>query len=160
MLHYLRKPTCLVGFEVSKLKLSTKGRYGIKAMVDLAVEYNNCCLSTSALAAQQSISEDYLERILGSLRKAGLIKATRGAQGGYTLTRAPSKINVGDILRALEGTTDLISCVSSRSVSCNNACSCSARPLWLKLQSRINDVLDTISLQDMADDYLLQMRRN
>lgn len=129
-------------------------------MVDLAVEYDNCYLSTSTLAAQQNISEYYLERILGSLKKAGLIRATRGVQGGYTLTRPPAQINVGDILRALEGTTDLISCVSSSKVSCDNACNCSARPLWLKLQSRINDVLNTTSLQDMTDDYLLQMRRN
>lgn len=141
------------------MKLSTKGRYGIKAMVDLAVNYNAGCLSTSMLAAQQSISEDYLERILSSLKKAGLISATRGAQGGYVLSREPSSINVGEILRALEGTTDIVGCVSSTKVSCNNACSCSARPLWLKLQSRINDVLDTTSLQDMADDYTTQMRR-
>ena len=141
------------------MKLSTRGRYGIKAMVDLAVEYGNGNVSTASLAAQQGISEAYLEQLVASLKKAGLVLSARGAAGGYTLSRAPEQIQVGEILRALEGSTDLISCVGVEKVSCGNACSCSARPLWLKLQSKINDVLSSTPLKDMADDYKMQMRR-
>ncbi|MCE5235920.1 MAG: Rrf2 family transcriptional regulator [Clostridiaceae bacterium] len=141
------------------MKLSTRGRYGIKAMVDLAVEYGNGNVSASSLAAQQGISEAYLEQLIASLKKAGLVVSARGALGGYTLSRAPENIGVGEILRALEGSTDLIGCVSSDKVDCGNACSCSARPLWLKLQSRINDVLSSTTLKDMADDYTIQKRR-
>ena len=141
------------------MKLSTRGRYGIKAMVDLAVEYGNGNVSTASLAAQQGISEAYLEQLVASLKKAGLVLSARGAAGGYTLSRAPEQIQVGEILRALEGSTDLISCVGVEKVNCGNACSCSARPLWLKLQSKINDVLSSTTLKDMADDYKMQMRR-
>ena len=141
------------------MKLSTRGRYGIKAMVDLAVEYGNGNVSTASLAAQQGISEAYLEQLVASLKKAGLVLSARGAAGGYMLSRAPEQIQVGEILRALEGSTDLISCVGVEKVNCGNACSCSARPLWLKLQSKINDVLSSTTLKDMADDYKMQMRR-
>lgn len=141
------------------MKLSTRGRYGIKAMVDLAVEYGNGHVSTASLAAQQGISEAYLEQLIASLKKAGLVVSARGASGGYALSRMPEEIGVGEILRALEGSTDLISCVGVDKVNCGNACSCSARPLWLKLQSKINDVLSTTTLRDMADDYKTQMRR-
>ena len=85
--------------------------------------------------------------------------SSRGAQGGYALSRPPEEINVGEILRVLEGSTTVIDCVGSERVHCDNACSCSARPLWLKLQARINEVLSTTSLKDMADDYKTQTER-
>ncbi len=141
------------------MKLSTRGRYGLKAMVDLAVAYGSGTVSTASLAAQQGISDAYLEQIITSLRKAGLVRAVRGAQGGNTLTRSPEEMNVGEILRALEGSTDLVECVSSDHVDCDNACTCSARPLWLKLQSKINAVLNETSLADMAADYKIQKNR-
>lgn len=141
------------------MKLSTKGRYGLKAMVDLAVEYGGGPMSAAALASMQGISEGYLEQLIASLRKAGLVVSSRGAQGGCRLARTPEQISVGEILRALEGTTDLVECVGTDKVDCMNACTCSARPLWLKLQSRINDVLRETSLADMAEDYKAQIRR-
>ena len=118
------------------MKLSTRARYGLKAMVDLAERYGGGMVSTSALA--------------------GLVVAVRGAQGGYALSRPPAEINVGDVLRALEGSTAVMECVGTSRVSCDNACSCSARPLWLKLQRRIDEVLDTTTLADMAEDYKQQ----
>ncbi len=141
------------------MKLSTRGRYGLKAMVDLAVEYGGAPVSTASLAALQGISEAYLEQLISSLRKAGLIVSLRGAQGGYKLARAPQEINVGEVLRVLEGSTDLVDCVGTEKVDCSNACTCSARPLWLKLQSKINAVLSETSLADMAEDYKTQMNR-
>ena len=137
------------------MKLSTKGRYGIKAMVDLALEYDSGKLvSTSTLAKSQGISEPYLERQISSLRRAGLIESARGAFGGCRLAKSPSEITVGEILRALESSTCIIDCVDGSVMrSCENACSCSARPLWLKLQARIDEVLNTTTLQDLAEDY-------
>lgn len=142
------------------MKLSTRGRYGIKAMVDLAVEYGGKPMSVAALAQKQGVSDAYLEQLIASLKRAGLVTSIRGAQGGYSLKKAPAEISVGEILKALEGSTDLIECVNSEHVDCNNACTCSARPLWLKLQKRINDVLSTTSLLDMAEDYITQQNRS
>ncbi len=140
---------------------STRGRYGLKAMVDLAIEYGNGPISTASLAQRQGISTSYLEQMIGALKKAGLIKGARGAMGGYELSRAPEKIDVGTVLRALEGGTELVDCVGTENdAACSNACTCSARPLWLKLQSRINDVLTSTTLKDMADDYRIQLDRH
>lgn len=141
------------------MKFSTRARYGLKAMVDLATEYGNGPVSIGALAALQGVSEAYLEQLIGSLRRAELIRSVRGASGGYVLSRPPEAMNVGEILRVLEGSTDLVDCVSGTSVDCENACNCSARPLWLKLQAKINTVLNETSLADMADDYKTQMGR-
>ncbi len=142
------------------MKLSTRGRYGLKAMVDLAVAYGGGSVVTvSKLAELQGISVPYLEQLIAAMRKGGLVNSTRGAQGGYTLARAPEDISVGEVLRVLEGSTALVDCVGYESFDCENACSCSARPLFLKLQSKINAVLDTTTMRDMADDYILQKRR-
>ena len=141
------------------MKLSTRGRYGIKAMVDLATQYGGGRLSVAALAARQGISEAYLEQLISALKRAGLIEASRGAQGGYALSRPPEGISVGEILQVLEGSTDLVDCVGKEKVECESACSCSARPLWLKLQSRIDSVLNETTLADMAEDYQTQMKR-
>lgn len=142
------------------VKLSTKGRYGIKAMVDLALEYESGnTVSIATLAHSQNISEAYLERQIVSLKKAGLVESARGVFGGYRLTKSPESINVGEILRALEGKTTIVDCVDGSVMkSCDNACSCSARPLWLKLQARIDDVLNSTTLRDMAEDYDAQIK--
>ena len=83
------------------MKLSTKGRYGLKAMVDLTVAYGRGYVSIATLAQQQGISESYLEQLIASLKKAGLVESVRGAQGGYALSRKPEDIDVGEVLRAL-----------------------------------------------------------
>jgi Rrf2 family protein len=142
------------------MKLSTKGRYGLKAIVDLATEYDlGGRLSIAQLSERQGISYAYLEQLIGVLRKAGLVSASRGAQGGYTLARAPESISVGEVLKALEGTTALVDCVGTEGSDCGNVCSCAARPLWLKLQRRIDDVLDSTTIRDMAEDYAQQRER-
>ena len=142
------------------MKLSTKGRYGLKAMVDLAMNYGQSPLSVNTLAGLQGISEAYLERIIAALKKNGLVRSTRGVSGGYELSLPPEEINVGDILRSLEGSTSIVDCVSvSSDALCANACQCSARPLWLKLQRNIDNVLDSTTLKDMADDYSGQLER-
>lgn len=141
------------------MKLSTKARYGMKAMVDLAVAYGEGPVSTATLAGMQGISPAYLEQLISALKKAELITAERGVQGGYTLARQPEEITVGQVLAALEGNTSLVDCVGYDNVNCDNACSCSARPLWLKLQGKIDAVLDETNLKDMAEDYKIQKNR-
>lgn len=127
-------------------------------MVDLATAHGSGeYVSTASLAQAQNVSEAYLEKQIGSLKKAGLVEVARGAFGGCRLAKPPEEINVGDILRALEGKTAIVDCVDASVMnSCDNACSCSARPLWLKLQLRIDEVLNTTTLKDMADDYITQ----
>ena len=143
------------------MKLSTKGRYGLKAIVDLATEYDvGGRLSIAQLSERQGISYAYLEQLIGVLRKAGLVSASRGAQGGYTLARAPEAISVGEVLKALEGSTALVDCVGTEGSDCGNVCTCAARPLWLKLQQRIDDVLESTTIRDMANDYMIQKERN
>lgn len=90
------------------MRLSTKGRYGLKAMVDLTVAYGRGYVSIATLAQQQGISESYLEQLIASLKKAGLVESVRGAQGGYALSRKPEDIDVGEVLRALEGSTSIM----------------------------------------------------
>ena len=142
------------------MKLSSRGRYGLKAMVDLAIEYGSGPVSAAVLAGRQGISLAYLEQLIAALRKAKLIISNRGVQGGYVLSRPPQEITVGEVLRVLEGNTDLVDCVGQDARrTCENACTCSARPLWLKLQSRINAVLNETTILDLADDNIEQMRR-
>ncbi len=141
------------------MMLSTKGRYGIKAMVDIASEYGKSRLSVNQLAEKQGISVAYLEQLISALKKAGLVRSARGAAGGYTLSRPPEQISVGEVLRALEKSTAIVDCVGVEGAACENACSCSARPLWIKLQRKIDDVLDSTTIKDMADDHSAQLER-
>ena len=141
------------------MKLSTRSRYGLKAVVDLAVGYGGGPVALPYLASLQGISEAYLEQLLRSLKQSGVVDTARGAQGGYSLSRPPSEISVQDVLRVLEGSTAVVDCVGTDTGGCENACTCSARPLFLKLQSRINAVLEDTTIQDLADDYIQQKRR-
>jgi len=141
------------------MKLSTRSRYGLKAVVDLAVYFGEGPVSLPTLAGAQGISEGYLEQLLRELKKGGVVDTVRGAQGGYVLTTDPAKLSVQRVLSLLEGSTAVVDCVGTEPYDCKNACTCSARPLFLKLQSRINDVLEKTSIQDLADDYIQQKRR-
>jgi len=141
------------------MKFSTKGTYGLRAVVELAIRYGEGPVSLAAVATEQGISEAYLEQLMRSLKKAGLVATTRGKSGGYLLTKAPSEISVGEVLRALEGSTDVVGCVGSDANVCENACTCSARPLFLKLQSRINAVLDETTVGELTEDHIEQKKR-
>lgn len=141
------------------MKFSTKGRYGLRAVVELAARYGEGPVSLSAVAAEQGVSEAYLEQLMRSLKNAGLVSTARGKAGGYLLTKEPSEISVGEVLRALEGSTDVVDCVGSEANVCENACTCSARPLFLKLQSRINAVLDETTIGELTEDHIEQKKR-
>ena len=141
------------------MKFSTKGTYGLRAVVELAARYGEGPVSLSAVASEQGISEAYLEQLMRSLKAAGLVKTVRGKSGGYLLTREPAKISVLEVLRALEGSTDIVDCVGSAASVCENACTCSARPLFLKLQSRINAVLEETTVGELTEDHIEQKKR-
>jgi Rrf2 family protein len=143
------------------MKLSSRGRYGLKAMVDLSIAYGTGPISVTVLANMQGTSVLYLEQLIASLRKASLVKSIRGVQGGYELSRMPGDITVGEVLRVLEGSLYLADCVEpdGSNAKCENACVCSARPLWLKLQKIIDGVLDETTLLDLAQDNIEQKRR-
>ena len=134
------------------MKLSTRGRYGIHAMYDLAVNVDGGPQSIKSIAERQDIPEAYLEQLIAVLKREGLVLSVRGAQGGYKLARAPGEITVGDVLRALEGSLNLVDCLEEGNV-CGNACACPSRIVWQKVRDGLGAIVDGITLQDMIDDY-------
>ncbi|AAK79641.1 Rrf2 family protein [Clostridium acetobutylicum] len=133
------------------MKLSTKGRYGVKAMVDLAIHYGAEPVSIKSISERQKISEAYLEQLFVPLRKSGLIKSIRGSQGGYVLSKDPKDIHISNIFDVLEGPIEISDCVESD--SCDNSDYCVTRLLWVKIKESIDNVTKTITLKDMVDDY-------
>ena len=107
--------------------------------------------NASSIAEKQGISESYLEQLLVSLRNAGLIKSSRGAQGGYQLTKDPKDIRIGDIIRILEGPIAPTECVITEETDCRNADKCVTRLIWKEVKESLEGVLDNITLQDMCD---------
>lgn len=137
------------------MKLSTKGRYGVIAMYDLAVHAGDKGpISIKNVAERQEISEHYLEQLMGQLRKAGLVKSTRGAQGGYFLARSPKDVTVGDIIRVMEGPIAPVDCLLSTQKNdphyCKKCEKCVAKGVWEKVAASISDVLDGITLEDLC----------
>lgn len=134
------------------MKLSTKGRYGLKAMFELSLRQTCGPVPLKQIAQKQNISEQYLEQIFSILKKSGLIKSVRGAQGGYLLVKEPKDITVGDILIVLEGPVSLSDCVLDEDV-CENSGKCVTKVVWEKMKKGIEDVINSITLQDMIDDH-------
>ncbi|MTI80088.1 MAG: Rrf2 family transcriptional regulator [Firmicutes bacterium] len=133
------------------MKLSTKGHYGLKAMYDLALHYSNDPIPLKTVAERQRLSENYLEQLIAALRKAGLVRSVRGAQGGYILAKPPEEITVGDVVRVLEGPIAPLECVSEEYIGdCDQFNYCISRNVWAKVRDSISDVLDSISLADMC----------
>ena len=134
------------------MKLSTRGRYGIHAMYDLALHANSGPQSIKAISERQGVPEAYLEQLFAVLKRENLVVSTRGAQGGYTLSRPPEAITVGDVLRALEGGLNLVDCLDGED-ACGKACACPSRVMWQKVRDGLNAVVDGITLEDMLEDY-------
>ena len=134
------------------MKLSTRGRYGIHAMYDLALNASGGPQSIKAIAEREDIPEAYLEQLIAVLKREKLVTSTRGAQGGYMLARSPEQITVGDVLRALEGGLNLVDCLEGED-ACGKACACPSRIVWLKIRDGLNRIVDGITLRDMIDDY-------
>jgi Rrf2 family transcriptional regulator, cysteine metabolism repressor len=135
------------------MKISTKGRYGLRAMVDLAVYSAGDHLSLKSIAERQNVSEGYLEQVFSTLRKAGLINSIKGAQGGYALADKPASISVGAVLRALEGNLSIIDEKSLEEKTNDKIEDCIREQVWNTINSSINDVVDSINLEDLMNEY-------
>ena len=134
------------------MKVSTKGRYGLRAMIDLSLYSKNDLVPLVSIAERQNISKSYLEQVFSALRKAGLVNSIKGAQGGYVLASDPGDITVGMILRALEGD---LSVVPAEDIVHNNRIESYIRnKIWDKLDERIFSYIDNITLKDIIEDYL------
>jgi len=135
------------------VKLSTKGRYGLRAMIDLARYSEEEPVSISSIAARQDISERYLEQLVGMLKKAGLVRSIRGAAGGYVLARGTGEISVGDVLRALEGSLEPVRCAAFYSEEgCMAADGCVTKYVWQKINESINDTVDHMMLDELVQE--------
>ncbi len=133
------------------MKLSTKGRYGLRAMIDLARFSEKEPVSISSVAFRQGLSERYLEQLVSLLKKAGLVKSIRGATGGYVLARSADEISVGDILRALEGNLEPVQCDAYLSEGgCTSSGGCVTKYVWQKINESINQTVDEIKLDELV----------
>lgn len=133
------------------MKISTKGRYGLRAMIHLAIYSDGENITLRNIAEKQGISETYLEQLIPNLRKADLVKSVRGAQGGYLLAHEPKDITVGQILRALEGSMAPVACVDN--IICEDKDACISRIVWKKIQDGINEAIDSFTLEDLISEY-------
>ena len=133
--------------------LSTKSRYGLKMIFQLALSYGKGTMSLKDIANKLDLSDTYLEQLMSQLKKAGLVNSIRGAQGGYVLSREPSLITVGEIIRTLEGSLAPSECVAGEDSECSKADYCATRLIWEKIMVGIDNVIDAITLQDMLNDY-------
>lgn len=135
------------------MKITTKGRYGLRALIDLAKYSEIEPVSINSIAARQGISERYLEQLMTLLKKAGLIKSIRGAGGGYVLAKEMSEISVGDVLRALEGSLEPVECTGfNEEASCEAAGGCVTKYVWQRINESINQTVNEISLKQLVEE--------
>ena len=138
---------------MNRMKISTKGRYGIRLMLDLAIHQSQRHVPLKDIARRQVISEKYLEQIVMQLTRAGLVRSARGAQGGYALMRPASSTSVGEILRVLEGSLAPVECVADGEYSCLQAQTCVTTDIWREMMEAVEAVVNNISLSDLVDRY-------
>jgi len=131
------------------MKLSTRTRYGLRAMVELASQHTDRPVMVRKIAERQAISKKYLDIIFTTLKLAGLVRAIRGAAGGFLLTRSPEDIRISEIVEALEGTLSPVECCSSPQV-CDRSEICAARDLWVELETAIRNTLESLTLADLV----------
>lgn len=133
------------------MKVSTRGEYGVRAMVALAHHYGNGPLSITEIAKESSVPTAYLEQLIAPLRRAGLVESKRGAHGGYTLSRRPDEVRIGDVYRVMEGPVAPMDCVSEdlTEQTCPLIDGCETRPIWLKVRDSIAEALDSTTLADL-----------
>lgn len=135
------------------MKLSTRAKYGLRALIDLGLHSQEEVVSIQSIAGRQNISVSYLEQLMAKLKKAGLVESTRGAQGGYRLGKPENEISVGDILRVLEGSLDAADCPGNNP---GNACEgselCVAKYVWKRINDSINSAVDTLMLSELIEE--------
>ena len=133
------------------MKISTKGRYALRLLLDLGEHRGDGFISLKEIAERQGISKKYLEQIIPILNRTNVLRTNRGAQGGYMLARTPDKYTVGEILRLTEGSLAPVACLEQEPNLCERQESCATLPVWRGLYRVINDYLDNITLQDILD---------
>lgn len=129
--------------------MSTKGRYGVRAMVHLAVHYSQGPLPVREIAEKMDVSAKYLDHLMTALRMAGLIRSIRKAHGGYTLARSPKEIRLSEVVKVLEGSVAPVDCVDDAG-ACHQVDSCATRDLWIKMKEAMDNVLESTTLDEMA----------
>ena len=134
------------------MKISTKGRYALRLMLDLAMNGENNVVRIKDIAERQQISDKYLEQIISVLNKAGYVRSTRGPQGGYLLRKAPEDITVGMVLRLTEGGISPVACLDADEFQCDREARCSTIGLWRRLDKAIRDVVDTTTIADLVSE--------
>jgi len=132
------------------MKISTKGRYGLRAIIDLSLNSNGDYVSLISIAERQDISKNYLEQVFSALRKSGIVKSVKGSQGGYLLSGRTSEIKVGDVLRALEGD---LSVVKDDNINKNKIEICIKKNIWDKIDEKLYEIIDNLTLEDLINEY-------
>ena len=133
------------------MKISTKGRYALRLMLDIAANSEEKPVSIKDISARQDISDKYLEQIISILNSAGYVRSIRGPQGGYLLKKEPKEYTVGMILRLTEGSLAPVACVEEDAVPCERMEQCVTAIVWKKVNDAVNEVVDHITLQDLLD---------
>jgi Rrf2 family cysteine metabolism transcriptional repressor len=132
------------------MKLSTRTRYAVRAIIELAQNDKNRPLQLKIIAQRQEISVKYLEQLMAVLRSAGFVRSIRGSKGGYVLAKAPNQIKMNEVLHRLEGTVATVECVENENC-CSRSADCAARYLWTQVEHAIENVLQSVTLQDLVD---------
>lgn len=141
------------GMVICNMKISTKGRYALRMLLDLAANYENGYVALKDIAERQCISKKYLEQIVPSLHKEGIIETIRGFQGGYRLAIPPDKCIVGDVLRITEGSLAPVACLQDEQNPCKRCGECLTLKVWEGLQRVVYDYLDGITLQSLLEEH-------
>ena len=131
------------------MKISTKGRYALRMMLELAQNENNKPMPIKEISEKQNLSDKYLEQIISVLNKAGYVKSVRGPQGGYQLVKSPKDYTVGMILRLIEGSLAPVECLEFEENTCPRKAGCVTVKVWEKINQAVNDVVDHITLEDL-----------
>ena len=132
------------------MKLSSRSRYGFRAILELAVEYGNGPLQIKVIAQREDISNKYLEQLIAMLKASGLVRSIRGPRGGYMLTKPPSEVKLSEIFTTLEGPAVSVECLEHPEY-CPKCTDCVTREVWQKMQNAMMDVLEGMTLQDLVD---------
>ena len=140
------------------MKISTKGRYALRLMLDLAYNHTGSFIPIKNISQRQDISDKYLEQIITQLSRAGLVKSARGAQGGYMLAKEPQEYTVGEILRLLEGNLAPVACVDDTKEASTRADECVTMEVWREIKDAVNKVVDNITLADLVEQQRQKCR--
>ena len=142
------------------MMISTRGRYALRVLADLADNRSDDYIPLKDIVQRQQISQKYLESIMTSLSKAGLVDSVHGKGGGYRLNREPADYTLGEILRLTESNLTPVACLSHEAKPCDRACECSMLPVWAKLDTVVNEYLDSVTLEDVRNQMRETKKEN